>query len=284
MQVNYLYVGRRSHWGFYALIAILSLFSNQSAFAQAINNQIKDVVMPSPNAASLGKYGDIPVSYNTGVPSIGIPIHTVTDGPLSMPVSLSYHASGVKVGEPSSWVGLGWSLSTGGMISRTVQGKADERADGFMAIGAQLNIYGFSSGSSITPTDLASGAKDGEPDVFSFSVGGYSGKFYIDVKSDPSALTGTAVVIPKQDVIIQYFFKSASQSYDRLNKFVVTTPDGTIYEFGDNGDGSPALEYSSNNDFSLTASGWYLKKIMSQDLTSSIKFTYLPEEYRLGCD
>ena len=62
--------------------------------------------MPSANAASLGKYGDIPVSYNSGVPNVGIPITTIQDGPLSLPISLSYHAGGVRVGELASWVGL----------------------------------------------------------------------------------------------------------------------------------------------------------------------------------
>ncbi len=40
MQANYLYVGRRSHWGFNALLAfIFLLFSFQSAFAQLDNNK-----------------------------------------------------------------------------------------------------------------------------------------------------------------------------------------------------------------------------------------------------
>jgi hypothetical protein len=108
--------------------------------AQAINNQIRDVVMPTPNAASLGKYGDIPVSYNTGIPNIGIPIHTLSEGSISLPISLSYHAGGLKVGEPCSWVGLGWSLAAGGMISRTVQGRADESCGGFFSVGQDVGV------------------------------------------------------------------------------------------------------------------------------------------------
>jgi hypothetical protein len=34
-------------------------------------------VPPSPEAAAFQKYGDIPVSYNTGVPQINIPIYTI---------------------------------------------------------------------------------------------------------------------------------------------------------------------------------------------------------------
>ncbi|MEO1519025.1 MAG: hypothetical protein AAFV95_28690, partial [Bacteroidota bacterium] len=81
--------------------------------SQPVNKLIGDVVMPAPNAASLGKYGDVPVSYYTGVPNIGVPIHTLQEGPLSLPISLNYHAGGVKVAEMASWVGLGWSLSAG---------------------------------------------------------------------------------------------------------------------------------------------------------------------------
>ncbi len=39
------------------------LFFVQMLSAQPKNSILKDVAMPAPNAASLGKYGDIPVSY-----------------------------------------------------------------------------------------------------------------------------------------------------------------------------------------------------------------------------
>src|SRR6185369_3569598 len=74
-------------------------------------NTIGHVSIASPTAASLGKYGDIPVSYNTGLPQVSLPIYTVESGSLRLPISLSYHASGLKVQETSSWVGAGWSLN-----------------------------------------------------------------------------------------------------------------------------------------------------------------------------
>ena len=87
---------------------------------------LKPTLTPSPNAASLGKYGDIPVSYFTGTATAGVPIGSVDEGALSLPVSLSYHTGGIKVGEQASWVGLGWSLRAGGMITRVIQGVADD--------------------------------------------------------------------------------------------------------------------------------------------------------------
>ncbi len=55
--------------------------------------------MPAPNAASLGKYGDIPVSLYTGVPNVDIPIYTIKDNNLTLPISFSCHTSGLKAGE-----------------------------------------------------------------------------------------------------------------------------------------------------------------------------------------
>ncbi len=68
------------------------------AAVNLLNAQAPAVKPPgfaSPNAAALGKYGDIPVSYHTGVPEISIPLYTITEGSLSVPISLSYHSSGI---------------------------------------------------------------------------------------------------------------------------------------------------------------------------------------------
>src|SRR5690242_4515895 len=68
------------------------------------------VAPPSPDVAAIEKFGNFPVSYATGVPDISIPIWTIKCGPLSWPVSLSYHAGGIKVDESASSAGLGWSV------------------------------------------------------------------------------------------------------------------------------------------------------------------------------
>jgi RHS repeat-associated protein len=247
-------------------------------FGQPVNNYVNNVTMPAPNAASLGKYGDIPVSYNTGVPSIGIPIHTLQEGPLSLPISLSYHAGGVRVAEPASWVGLGWSLQAGGYVSRTVQGIADERLNGYLNTGAQLGVNGNGCVTvnnvviASTVAEMANGARDGEPDVFSFGVGGYNGKFYI--QSD-----GAVVLVPKQDIKVQYTL-DAAYGPKRLKAFTITAPDGTKYLFGDIGDGFPAIEVMEQNDNNFwDANAWYLKRISTYDDKFQINFSYVQEKY-----
>lgn len=83
------------------------------------------ITVPPPQAYSFAQYADMPVSLYTGTPSIDIPLYTIQVGGYSFPISLSYHASGIKVSQEASWVGLGWNLNAGGNISRTIRGMDD---------------------------------------------------------------------------------------------------------------------------------------------------------------
>lgn len=80
----------------------------------------------SPNAAELGKYGRIPVSYFNGLPNISIPLTELRAKNYTLPIYLTYHASGNKPDQHPGWVGLGWTLHAGGCINRIVNGMKDE--------------------------------------------------------------------------------------------------------------------------------------------------------------
>ena len=81
---------------------------------------------PSADVASLGQFTEYPVDISTGVPGVSIPLWTLEENDVSLPVSLNYHASGVKVDQIASYVGMGWTLNTGGVISRVVKGLPDD--------------------------------------------------------------------------------------------------------------------------------------------------------------
>lgn len=80
----------------------------------------------SPNAAELGKYGKIPVSYFNGLPNISIPLTELKAKDYTLPVYLTYHAGGNKPEQHPGWVGLGWTLHAGGCINRIINGFKDE--------------------------------------------------------------------------------------------------------------------------------------------------------------
>lgn len=79
----------------------------------------------SPEAASLGRYGAFQVSEYSGSPNIKIPLYTIHSGDISIPIELYYDASGIKVEQDATFVGLGWNLSYGGCINHIVCGEDD---------------------------------------------------------------------------------------------------------------------------------------------------------------
>ncbi|MCL6293891.1 hypothetical protein [Jejuia spongiicola] len=98
-----------------------TLTSNMYTASQVI---ISPSVQP-PDVAAFQKSTFIPVSNYTGRANITIPIYEVLSGSMSVPISLSYNSSGVKVADMASSVGLNWSLNAGGVISRMVKGIDD---------------------------------------------------------------------------------------------------------------------------------------------------------------
>ena len=96
------------------------------AFAQNPSTIANVAIPPSPEASALAQYSEIPVAHYTGVPQISLPLASLSGRNLSLPVSLSYHASGIRVDQVASREGLGWSLNAGGVITRTVNGGPDE--------------------------------------------------------------------------------------------------------------------------------------------------------------
>ena len=106
------------------LIVLIHISISLSAHGQT--QPLMTVVSPpAPEVAALGKFGLVPVDYFTGVPDIAVPVYTVQDGNLSFPISVKYHAGGVKVKEDASEIGLGWALSAGGSIVSVVRGQPD---------------------------------------------------------------------------------------------------------------------------------------------------------------
>lgn len=83
------------------------------------------VNVTSPSATELVRHERIPVGYFNGLPAIDIPLYTIQSKDIVFPISLSYHASGIKVNQYPTMVGLGWNMNLGA-ITRVVNGIPDE--------------------------------------------------------------------------------------------------------------------------------------------------------------
>ena len=200
------------------IFVILLSLSFVSLHAQVSSLRIG---VQSPTAASLGKFGDIPVNLYTGTPSISIPLYELKGRKLSVPITLNYHASGIKVEEIAGWVGLGWALNAGGVITRTVIGIPDDQVGGYHFTADDLypgtNWSNNPSQSYIQ--DLKGEAADSEPDIFFFNFAGRSGKFVY-------GLADTVRSIPYQKLKIV-----PTQGAQQVTKWTITSENGTRYIF-----------------------------------------------------
>jgi hypothetical protein len=242
----------------------------------SIAQQLPKIIPPSPEAASLGKYGDIQVGPYTGSPNISIPIYTIQIRDASLPINLNYHASGIKVEEEASWVGLGWTLQSGGVITRTVRG-LDDLLDGIAAKGYVYSNQAVTDQPTKTYlNDVCYKRIDSEPDVFYFNFAGSSGKFYLSRKEEsPSGKIQARLLSNNEKIRI---------SYDESNsKWTIWTKDGTQYVFGTKeytktwiGSGSGTIVYtapSTEETQKKIISSWYLDRIISPT-REEISFVY----------
>ncbi len=190
--------------------------------------ELHNIVPPAPNAASLAQYADTPVSNYTGIPNISVPLYNVSSGDIQFPISLNYYAQGIKVAQEASWVGLGWSLNAGGVITRQIRGKDDFNSFGYVFTGALPPADAYNRPVVNDPThndyyyDVNVGTIDSEPDIFYYNFMGYSGKLIFEKQSGSNILYARS--IDQNNLIFSY--NTITQ------KWTVTDGNGWEYSFG----------------------------------------------------
>ncbi len=234
-----------------------------------------NVIPPSPTAAALGKYGEIPVSLYTGVPNISIPLYEINEGDIKLPISLSYHAGGIKVEEIASNVGLGWSLNAGGVITRTVRGLPDDEAGGYFdkIVALKQKKYvdhrmDISEQYQYTH-EVSNSILDSEPDIFNINFPGISAKFYLKYQIEINATDYNLgnydiIMLTQANIKIEYIANNKS--------WIITDDKGTKYYF-------EVHELTSNNKqgaVSMNISSWYIRKI--NDISNN-SITFLYDDY-----
>lgn len=250
-------------------IVVLSIYLCCFQIARTQTPKLTTVIPVSPNAASLGKYGEVPVGYYTGIPNISVPIYDINTGFLTLPINLSYHAGGIKVEEMASWVGLGWSLNAGGVISRQLRGLPDEASSGYLNTKTDVERYlnnqmTFNERKGFI-VDLNDNVRDGQPDIFVYNFGGESGKFFF-------GNDGKVYTIPLSKNKIEF---GTFEGY--TNSWKITDQSGTQYFF-------TVKEITSSTSVTdgqipgtgpeIAPSSWYMTKIVNVLNTDSIVFVY----------
>lgn len=237
-------------------LLLFLLLCSLGAYAQTSTSSTVpklNVIPASAEAASFAKYGETPVSLYTGVPSIGIPIYTIDLKGIKVPISLSYHAGGIKVDEIASNVGLGWSLNFGGSITANVNGIPDQEAGGWLNV---PNIYRLPQTGSLQTqwgaldpylsdpkydfmTEIAEDHYDTQPDLYYVNINGKSFKYFY-------GQDGTIYTMPYQNVRI-WQGNEITDENDNVFQFVGADLTTTNYQyFGGLSANGAAPSYQSN--------------------------------------
>ena len=119
--------------------------------------------MASPDNSALIKNVENNMNYYDGTLQIQIPLYTLKEFDLEVPISLMYKTGGIKIEDVATSVGLGWNLSAGGKITRIIKRNPDEASDGYFketTLNPQelYNLYFGKEQKNI----------DSEPDIFYF--------------------------------------------------------------------------------------------------------------------
>ncbi|GMN08184.1 hypothetical protein MTsPCn5_35730 [Croceitalea sp. MTPC5] len=223
--------------------------SEQENFYEGLVSKMVNIPN-SPEAQAFAKYGDTEVSLYSGVPQINIPLHSVQGREMNLPISLTYDASGIKVEQIATPMGLGWNLQVGGRISRMVNGLPDDYDSGTygtiynnnspqgLSIKNQVLDYSANQDrdSNNTFSSLQAGQDyyeflllannnhiDPQPDYYSLNVPGISETLVIDYTDNntPKALNNPRIKITR----------STTGLNQSITGWTVTNEDGTVFNF-----------------------------------------------------
>ncbi|AOW20773.1 hypothetical protein [Urechidicola croceus] len=251
-----------------------------------------NVIPETPNASNFTQYGNVPVDYSTGVPNISIPLYTLSVDGVEIPISISYHAGGVKVDDLASSVGLKWTLNAGGGIFRSIAGgKADE--EGWinpLTSFLDYDWYQYPERDTKTIQDYLkqNGSNhDHDPDIFNYSFPGASGKFIFRPKT---TLSNLSILKEREDKISIFpTIIHNPPSGPVFDSFTTKDHNGNQYNFGTKEsnnninittslDGIGQINFNSTYSLIRKTTAWMLNNITTKN-NKTINFTYSPYEF-----
>lgn len=248
--------------------------------------------IPSPNAADLGKYGDIPMSLYTGRANVNIPLYSTEQNGVPLDISLSYDTGGLLVNNLPGWTGHGWTLNAGGCITRIMNFQCDEvhlpiaNNEGYKNYfdnhDKLLSYVGSINESNYWDNKVKISEMDLQPDVFIFNFMGKTGRFFLGNDGKWKVLCDENINVVF-DISDTTNYSSPcierpnnNKPYPKVISSITLKDDkGITYIFGN----SPnAIEYSTNlfyfDENYWASSCWYLTEVKDRFGNTLYRFTY----------
>ena len=232
--------------------------TDRDASENGYDQLVKETEPVSPQATTLQRFGEYPMDYSTGVPHISIPLYEVKLGNYNLPISIAYHASGIKVQDVASPVGLGWSLTAGGYIIRQEKSGVDK---GQFLFKSEDEINNAVDDQNFWYYLASSKQYNTEADRYAYCFNGKSGVFRYAILNGSDIRT-----IPYTPMKVEEYGTG----------FKITDTDGIRYYF--------MAEEKSRGDFTYGGNRetmtWYLTKIVFPDKNDSIVLNYQQNVYQ----
>jgi YD repeat-containing protein len=232
------------------------------------------VIPSSPQSQIFEKYINHTISEYSGLPEIAIPLYEIELDGLTIPLTLTYHASGIQYMQHDGDVGVGWSINAEGYrISRSIMGKSDFTSTLF-DINTYLSFLGESDKRYIDryleainrrSGNSTYGMLDGEYDMFTYMTPSTFGHFFLTSRDLECQIYAAAALEQKMDSI-------------EMNRYsgVVTDENGFQYYFGnENSIVYPGIDEITDISESMTLekTAWPLRTIQSP-YGDSVSFNY----------
>ncbi|MBO9593709.1 MAG: hypothetical protein J7599_12445 [Niabella sp.] len=271
MRFNYKYI---------FILTVIGCFKYSSA-------QVFSSTIVAPPSASTSAFADKlhnSISYQTGTNSFSINLFTVdVDNSLQIPISIDYSGSGIKHGQSSGEIGVGWSLSPNYRINRTIYCRPDEHypkpEDSAIQrylhesdkLERDLLLTRFTEGLPtngglpLRPNDQL---MDGEYDIFDYSTPLYAGSFVIEDFA-------TKKILSPNNALIKFDF--ASSSTTGITSIKLIDPKGNRFISGNDeetGQDLREINYSASYRGKDAANAWPVTKIVTQG-NNIAKFKYV---------
>ncbi len=273
-----------------ACMCLLLSFSFLQAQQSSPNGQdeiaLPTIIPPAPTVANLMRFEEVSVDLYSGQPSIGIPLGNITiSDMLNYPIGIQYNTQGVRIDERSGWLGTGFSMATGGVISRTVRGLPDENNSQALGRGVFHNQYSYFDILSqqqqeefLWRTTNGLDKYDSQYDLYQYNFFGRSGRFI--VKNIQGQLTPVIIGEDTNDIITIYH-----NAVFEITKFEVQDTNGYIYTFEETSFNVIYNNTVTTSQFGTSSSGsttmgdgainaWHLKDVRTPNNIVLCSFTY----------
>ncbi|MGU3377685.1 hypothetical protein, partial [Chryseobacterium sp. M5A1_1a] len=239
------------------------------------NKIIPSVIAPNIDANALGVFDKQSVNLSTGTPNIEVLFHTIRVGDLELPIKLQYDASGIKVGQMATSVGLGWSINNSGILTQEVRDKIDGQSTNIIQQyvntptidGRNAILYNYEHlNQAYTGTDL-------ETDIYTVNYFGNTIPFFYNYNDN--------TYIPQQ--------KDNTRIVKENNKWTVSLGDGTEFNFNNMYSRKSVISNTIPKSPNASPGGmvtspelndsWYLTDIVSRGQTAKLEYVSSSNRY-----